>query len=228
MGTEAGQRLESIIRRKELERVAGDGVFVWGIGNSLAGSARELLKTRSSVPVLFSPILSKPKAIDVKPTRLLLWNKYLDENGIIQKLPEHVLVTSHGGSENNNRHKRCYGLFCHNKESILFENEGSIDYNRLCNAFSSKPLGFSQVTAFVRKCNSLSDRPAKPYPVVFSANLFGPLCAQLVDASPLPHEVANEISTASADATPYEWNKYVKRLKVAVRQTSFFLSRPTS
>jgi 4-aminobutyrate aminotransferase-like enzyme len=38
MGTEAGQTLGTILRRKELERQAGSGIFAWGIGNSLGAS----------------------------------------------------------------------------------------------------------------------------------------------------------------------------------------------
>ena len=36
MQAEAGQGLELILRRKERERVAGDGRFFWGVGNAPA------------------------------------------------------------------------------------------------------------------------------------------------------------------------------------------------
>jgi hypothetical protein len=35
MGAESGEGLAQIVRRKEGERVAGRGIFWWGIGTSL-------------------------------------------------------------------------------------------------------------------------------------------------------------------------------------------------
>ena len=87
MGVEAGQTLESIIRRKELERLAGDGVFVWGIGNSLGGCVREVGAPNKTIPVLFSPIQSKPRPVDVKPSNIIIWLSFMDESGRVHPLP---------------------------------------------------------------------------------------------------------------------------------------------
>jgi hypothetical protein len=35
-GTEAGQTIDRILARKEAERIANGGLFLWGIGNSVA------------------------------------------------------------------------------------------------------------------------------------------------------------------------------------------------
>ena len=40
MGVESGEDLAKIIRRKESERIAGRGIFWWGIGNSLGAAVR--------------------------------------------------------------------------------------------------------------------------------------------------------------------------------------------
>ena len=41
-GTEAGQPIEQILERKEQERIVNNGLFLWGIGNSLTPSMIEL------------------------------------------------------------------------------------------------------------------------------------------------------------------------------------------
>ena len=35
IGTEAGETIESILLRKELERISNNGIFLWGVGNSI-------------------------------------------------------------------------------------------------------------------------------------------------------------------------------------------------
>jgi hypothetical protein len=41
MGVESGEKLEQIVRRKEAERVKGNGQFWWGVGNSLGPAVRD-------------------------------------------------------------------------------------------------------------------------------------------------------------------------------------------
>src|ERR1700683_3869836 len=72
-GTEAAQTIEQILQRKEAERRAGNGVFVWGIGNAVGRSMLELLRVCDEPTVLFSPIKSAPKAHDVKPPAVAAW-----------------------------------------------------------------------------------------------------------------------------------------------------------
>lgn len=78
MGVESGEGLEQIVRRKEAERVAGNGQFWWGIGNSLGPAVREAARAqRGRVPVLFSVMLGKPKVADSAPEN----NMAVDELG---------------------------------------------------------------------------------------------------------------------------------------------------
>jgi hypothetical protein len=42
-GAEAGEAASSILRRKELERLATGGIFLWGIGNAIGPSLEQLL-----------------------------------------------------------------------------------------------------------------------------------------------------------------------------------------
>lgn len=174
MGSEAGQPLEAILWRKELERQAGDGIFSWGIGNSLGSSvefARQLT-SGSGVEILFSPMKSKPKAIDVAPTQLVLWLSYRLPDGRLADLPEHMLITSRGGASGSEKRTH-YALFCERCEAIdSSENSGVVDAARAKNLVSSNPLGASQVTAMVRYGAQESPHPRKPYPVLFRARMY--------------------------------------------------------
>jgi hypothetical protein len=44
MQAEAGEPLAAIIARKEVERLAGDGVFFWGMGSALGRAVSEIVR----------------------------------------------------------------------------------------------------------------------------------------------------------------------------------------
>jgi hypothetical protein len=68
MGVESGEGLEQIVRRKEAERVEGNGQFWWGIGNSLGPAVRNAAREAGGrLPVLFSIMLGRPRAADSAP-----------------------------------------------------------------------------------------------------------------------------------------------------------------
>src|SRR2546427_2240867 len=93
-GTEAGQSIEQILGRKEEERLANEGLFFWGIGNALGPSMTELLR-RTDVPgVLFSPIRSAPRPIDVAPGAVSAWTEAEGLAGQRYQLPSRALITS--------------------------------------------------------------------------------------------------------------------------------------
>ena len=106
MGTEAGQTLEDIIHRKEIERIANLGIFTWGIGNSL-GDAVDLLAGKYNNPMaVFTPMKSKAKQIDITPGEIFLWNGYYDKNGTIRNLPQYSFLTSRANSGNQRKKNR--------------------------------------------------------------------------------------------------------------------------
>src|SRR4051812_30446023 len=72
-GTEAGQAIGHILQRKERERAANGGLFIWGIGNAVGPSIRELLRRTTRPEVLFSPIRCSPKAQDAEPPAVAAW-----------------------------------------------------------------------------------------------------------------------------------------------------------
>ncbi len=223
MGVEAGQDLGTILRRKELERQVGDGVFVWGIGNSVGPTIREVIPGNRNVPILFSPIQSKPRAVDSKPSVLILWLSYIDDRGVRHELPHHALVTSRGDDQFAGMQKRHYALLCHSNRSLLDNDTHEVDFNELCNASTNKGLGFSQVTALVRRIPKLGVLPkgtGKKYPVPFQAELFSPYCVRLADGVVMPANLADEIAGIARDASATEWSNFVHDLRLsALRQS---------
>lgn len=174
MGTEAGQPLETILRRKEFERKAGNGIFAWGIGNSL-GSSPEFAKQAApsgNIDVLFSPMKSPPKAIDVTPTQLVLWLAYHSRERGLTDLPIHMLITSRGSGASGLSKRSHYALLCERHEEINHDCDPCvIDATCARNLVSQNPLGASQVTAMVKYNISSSDIQEKPYPVAFRARM---------------------------------------------------------
>ena len=93
-GTEAGEPIEQIFARKEQERRASGGTFFWGIGNSIAPAVRALVERTAAPSVLFSPIASRPRTVDVRPGRVVRWLRAEMFDGKCFDLPDDVCVTS--------------------------------------------------------------------------------------------------------------------------------------
>lgn len=208
MGTEAGQPLETILRRKELERRAGGGMFAWGIGNSL-GVTTKLAQQEmqcNEVDVLFTPMRSAAKLIDVAPSQVLLWLGYLNEDGEQARLPNHMVVTSRGSLAHAGGKRSHYALICNGRHDISIPaNEGMIDANRARNFVSSNPLGASQVTAVVRYQLSGGELPEKSYPVTFRAKLHGAGFVRLSSPVVLDEKLAILYRQLCNSATAEEW-----------------------
>jgi hypothetical protein len=97
MGVESGEGLAQIVRRKEVERIAGRGIFWWGIGNSLGPAVRDNARAQGgTLPVLFSTMLGRPKHVDESPDMVWRWTVWEDEHGRIHDVPAYVKVISRG------------------------------------------------------------------------------------------------------------------------------------
>src|SRR5579884_2743661 len=72
-GTEAGQTVAHILQRKEQERSANAGIFIWGIGNAIGPSIRELVRRTTYPEVLFSRIKCPPNPRDARPPAVAAW-----------------------------------------------------------------------------------------------------------------------------------------------------------
>ena len=175
-GTEAGQSIERILERKEAERRSNGGVFLWGIGNSVAPGIAELVRRRDDPEVLFSPIKNRPRSADVNPACVASWTVGETLAGSQFDLPRTVSVLSRCGDE-----ARCaphYALICSLDEPLVLADQGRLAFHALRNVVSGNPLGASQVTAVVRRVE-VRDGEIGDYPVALRARLVAPYFIRL-------------------------------------------------
>jgi hypothetical protein len=171
-GTEAGERIDEIIRRKEIERRACGGRFFWGIGNAVGPGVGELVRQTAKPVVVFSPISGRPRPRDVTPTSVVRWLAAETPSGDHFELPPAVRITSRAGSRYH------YALVCACDEPLRLEERGRVDFGTLRNLRSGNPLGASQVTAVVQRVATPGGRS---YPVAMTATLVAPYVVRLVD-----------------------------------------------
>lgn len=217
MGSEAGQPLADIVRRKELERQAGGGVFAWGIGNSVGPAIKhaKLAERIAELDTLFTPMKTAAKVVDASPTSVVLWRGYQADDGRLQPLPEHMLVTSRGQSGTGQDKRGHYALICRSRRSLLAQaGEIAIDHRAVCNLVSANPVGASQVTSVVRYRRSESHEAT--YPVLFRAKLFDAAFVRLALPVVLTGEVWDRYCAVCAARTADEWRTRLRLLKAFI------------
>ncbi len=208
MQAEAGQALETIVARKERERVACNGLFMWGVGNAPATSINALARLGTSVPVIFSIMKSKPKVADLVPARIVAWRSYVDQFGVLRDMPDGVLVTSRGDSASGEK-TRHYALICRSEVPLSIRRGTAFDPNAYRNVGgASGPVGASQVTALLRQVaepGELSD-----YEANIVASLTDGYWVRLVDPVALAADQGRLISEFVGDSS--DWNEFVRDL----------------
>lgn len=174
-GTEAGETIDQILERKELERSANGGVFLWGVGNSIAPSLPELLHRERRPELLFSPIKGAPRAGDAAPAQTAVWTRGRTVDGEVFDLPPAFRVTSRfdAGSRGSNH----YALVCAVKEPLVLADCGKLVFESLTNLLTGRKLGASQVTAVVRRTPDIGD--GTEYTVALRARLVAPYFLRL-------------------------------------------------
>ncbi|MBT2117787.1 hypothetical protein KK141_17280 [Dyella sp. LX-66] len=214
MGAEAGQSLDDILRRKDLERQCGRGVFAWGIGNSV-GPAIHYARTQVAIDelfALFTPMKSAPKLIDSAPSQILMWTSYYTSENGTSTLPAHMLVTSRGSAGSGSEKRTHYALFCQSEESLLDQTGlGAIDQHAVCNLISSNPVGASQVTSVVRHDDRLATTPT--YPVRFKARLTQSGFVRLADPIVLSGRLLDLYRAVCTASSADEWRERIAQLR---------------
>lgn len=180
-GTEAGETVEAILQRKERERRANGGIFLWGIGNSVASGIRELIREVEEPEVLFSPIRGRPRRVDVSPARVVEWQVAETMDGRRLPLPQTFHVRGGSGTE---RLAPRYALVCAAAEPLEVADHGRLSFGDLRNLLSGRRLGASQVTAVVRRINDPVD-DSRHYLVAIRARLVEPFFIRLHDPLPI-------------------------------------------
>lgn len=150
MQAEAGQGLERILVRKELERRTCGGIFFWGVGNAPGSEPARLARAKVPVEAIFSVMKSRPKTQDVQVAELNVWRAYIDEFGMERELPAGSLVTSRAPAPLA-RARAHYALMCRSERAIGLEDLGPFNPKAFRNVGGrGAPVGASQVTALLR------------------------------------------------------------------------------
>jgi hypothetical protein len=149
-GTEAGQAIDQILERKEEERSANAGVFLWGVGNAIGPSVRELLRRTPKPEVLLSPIKSPARTADSKPRAVVAWTYAETLAGDSFPLPSCSLVTSrHDPLAPRAAH---YALVCFSAHPLAaLGSQEKVGFACLRNLLTGRPVAASQVTAVVER-----------------------------------------------------------------------------
>lgn len=174
-GTEAGESFDRILERKEAERRANDGIFLWGIGNSVAPGLRELLRRGIEPEVLFSPIKGQPRSADANPPRVVTWSTAETIDGGIVHLAPTVRVLSRAPAEGSPGPH--YALVCFSPTPLACSDQGILRFGALRNLVSGRQIGASQVTAVVS--HDSTHKEGSVYGVAFRARLVAPYFLRL-------------------------------------------------
>lgn len=179
MQAEAGQCLDAIIARKEIERRAGGGSFLWGVGNAPSVVAKAFARALVPVRIVFSIMRSRPKAVDAAPGRTMAWRRYIDAHGVYRPLPTHALVTSRGDSAGGAKHNH-YALMCRSDTPLELRRGESFDPASFRNiGGAGGRVGASQVTALLRRVGESAG--ASKYEVNLTAWLADSYWVRLID-----------------------------------------------
>jgi hypothetical protein len=212
MQAEAGQGLDTILKRKELERDAGGGHFFWGVGNSPSVMINSLARTCTPVSVIFSKMKSRPKAVDMNPESTVIWRQYIDCDGVLRPLPPHALITSRGESS---LRRKCvhYALECFSAQALRLQNSGErFDSSSYRNASGrGAPVGASQVTALLVASHASDGSGDRDYSIDFRAMLAGSYWVKLVDPLPLSEDALNLLNCAEEYLG--DWKYFVSELR---------------
>ena len=165
----------------------------------------ELVRTTGGAEVLFSPIKSGPRPIDVAPDRYMAWTKGEAADGSTYPLPANSIVLS-GHAEAASRHSRSPSSAMAESQ-LVFEDVGhEVEFAGLRNLMSGKPVGASQVTAMVVR-DPTAKAGGTEYPVAFRAALEYPYFIRLRD--PVP--VILGMKQATSAATPCSGAREARR-----------------
>jgi hypothetical protein len=178
-GTESGEPIEQIFARKEKERCANGGTFLWGIGNNVGPSIRALASGRPP-EVLFSPIASPARQCDQSPAVIARWTAAETLEGDFFEIPRGSIVTSRWG-DNKRQH---FALVCYSETPLgpITENH-FIHAQSLRNLVSGRQVGSSQVTSVVERIGGKGI--GRSYPVAMRIALAAPYFVRLLNPVPL-------------------------------------------
>lgn len=203
MQAESGQKLPTIISLKESERATGNGLFWWGVGNSLGKAVDQFAaQADGTLPILFSVMKAHPQKKDTEPEKVFLWTEWEDRSGQIHAVPPHVLEWSRGAANK----KTHYALVCHSNIPLAIGDHGAFDPSRCCHT----PLGkrpADQIVTTLLEDDPDADHSSGAYHLGFRASLVRPWAVKLVR----PRAVSPEAIRAWTKGG--EWQAFVDSIR---------------
>jgi hypothetical protein len=170
---DAGQSVDRILWRKELERQAG-GTFWWGIGQA---PREEKIKLLGLQPDLFFSLMpSDAHSRDSNPDGVLVWEQYIIGE-TCKIVPLHAVVISRAHDKNGNLKSSYDALICESSEAIPRTAGGTVDIGKLRN-IGGRRIGSSQITAVVEPTPD-KNGPSHLYPITARAMLVAPFAVRL-------------------------------------------------
>ena len=145
-----------------------------------------MLTLVSEIPrpeIVFSPILSRARDIDVNPDRVVAWMRAITMDNKHYNLPKGTFVTSRQSCRAH------FALVCKSERPLKPATDGpQFSISSLRNLVSGRPVGASQVTSIVQFCDDRAEGEGKSYTVALRATLVPPYLVRLVNPCPLPDE----------------------------------------
>jgi len=179
MQAEAGQTLDRIITRKELERQANGGIFLWGVGNALGERFHRWAASADAPVIAFSPMRSPARTEDRTPDAIAVWLSGIDAQGRRVPLPTASLVTSRASTLTGAK-QRHYALVCRAEEPLERRFCCTLPLSQYRNyASNAERVGGSQVTTVLEHTNERGRGPE--YEISMVAVLSPPYAIRLAD-----------------------------------------------
>ena len=180
-GTEAGEDFGSILERKEHERAASGGTFLWGVGNAVGPSLEALVATTRRPKVIFTPMRARPAHRDVAPSVTAQWHRGYGLDGDPFEVPSTSRVTSRF-SESRSYH---YALVCRSGEPLAVRATPTPYFaaHHVRNLRSGAQVAASQVTSVVQRVACALRWEPSAYQVAFTADLVAPYFIRLTERS---------------------------------------------
>ncbi len=213
MQTDAGESINAIRNRKELERMAGGGSFWWGVGELKGSAVADLRRIEPNPQVLFALAISAPSRNSTDPGEVLMWRKFVSSKGA-HDLPQNVVVTSGALTRSGTPKTKYFALVCTAEASILRNGGGTVDAGRMVNlGAEGRPIGASQTTATVKYF--LANRAMPPrYDVAARALLREPYFVNLAAPRKLSRAERDLLYEVGQDGkTIADWQFVVHQLK---------------
>jgi hypothetical protein len=210
MQAEAGQSLQDIVVRKEIERRTGDGLFCWGVGNAPGQTAAKIAASGMKPGVVFSVMKGRPRELDARPAAVVVWRGYIGADGIERPLPDHCLVTSRSAATHLGQ-GRHYALMCRSEQELVLGDYGPFDPEDYRNVGGTGArVGASQVTALLRRVSSNGEGS---YRINVRARLDLDMWVKLTDPVLLTRTRLEALRDLPGDMAGEAWRCFVAWLK---------------